>query len=72
MNNTIYHSYHVAGNENVAIAISEADPDDAHYFTRDPDVNDNAYVRALIWAYPGPDPEPEMSEDEKQEGVEGC
>ena len=47
----IYYGYHIAGNENIAIAINVDDPYDAHYFTRDPEVNDNAYIRAMGWAY---------------------
>ena len=49
------HGYHIAGGKHIAIAINVDDPTDAHYFTIDSDVNDNAYVRAIGWAYPGDD-----------------
>lgn len=43
--------YEIRGNQFIAIAINVNDPKDAHYFTIDPDVNNNAFVRACGWAY---------------------
>ena len=45
--------YEIAGNENVAIAISVGDPADTHYFTRDPDCHDSAFNRAVAWTSEG-------------------
>lgn len=59
MNITTYCGYHISGNENIAIAINVNDPTDVHWFDRDPEVNDNAFVRAMGWAYPGPSDNPE-------------
>ena len=49
----IYHGYYIAGNKYIAIAINIDNPEDVHYFHIDPDVNNNAYVRAKGWAFPG-------------------
>ncbi len=53
METCIYQGYHIAGNINLAIAISVTDPSDCHWFDRDPDVNNNAYIRAKGWAWAG-------------------
>jgi hypothetical protein len=42
--------YEIHGNQYVAIAVHIKDPSDAHYFTIDPDVNNNAYIRACNFA----------------------
>lgn len=60
MNACLYYGYYIVGNEKVAIAINENDPDDSHTFTRDPGVNNNAYIRAMGWAYPGEGDEEEI------------
>ena len=49
----IWYGYHITGNKYLAIAINIEDPQDCHYFTIDPDVNNNAFIRAQGWAYPG-------------------
>jgi hypothetical protein len=51
METTLYCGYYIAGNQHLAIAINEDDPKDVHYFFIDPDVNNNAYIRAQGWAY---------------------
>ena len=51
METTLYCGYYIAGNQHMAIAINAEDPTDVHYFTIDPDVNNDAYVRAQGWAY---------------------
>ena len=51
MQTAIYHGYYIAGNKYIAIAIDVDDPTDAHHFTIDPDVNNNAYIRAQGWAF---------------------
>lgn len=43
--------YAVCGNQHVAIAINVNNPADSHYFTIDPDVNNDAFVRACGWAH---------------------
>ena len=43
--------YYIVGNKNYAFAINEGDDSDNHYFDRDPDVNDDAFIRACGWAY---------------------
>jgi len=45
--------YEIRGNQHIAIAINVNDPKDAHYFTIDPEVNNDAFIRACGWAYPG-------------------
>lgn len=50
-----WHGYLITGNKYVAIAINVNNPKEAHYFTIDPDVNNDAFVRACGWAHPGPD-----------------
>jgi len=42
--------YNIVGNKNYAFACHLIGPPD-HYFTRDPEVNDDAFVRACGWAY---------------------
>lgn len=54
MRHTTYHGYFISGNQYLAIAISVTDPTDVHYFDIDPEVNNDAFVRAMGWAYPGP------------------
>jgi len=46
--------YEIRGNKYIAIAINVNDPTDAHYFTIDPEVNNDAFVRATGWAYEPP------------------
>jgi hypothetical protein len=46
--------FHVVGNKNYAFALNITDSKDHHYFTRDPDVNDDAFIRACGWAYEPP------------------
>jgi hypothetical protein len=48
---TVVGDYEIRGNEYVAIAINVNNPKDSHYFDIDPDVNNNAFVRACGWAY---------------------
>ena len=48
-----WYGYRIIGNEYLAIAVNLKDPKDAHYFTIDPEVNNDAFVRAQGWAYPG-------------------
>lgn len=49
----IIHGYIIAGNQFIAIAINVDDSKDVHYFDIDPEVNNNAFIRAIGWAYPG-------------------
>ena len=51
METITYHGYYIAGNKYLAIAINVNDPTDVHYFDIDPDVNNNAYIRAQGWAF---------------------
>ncbi len=51
METITYHGYYIAGNKHLAIAINVNDPTDVHYFDIDPDVNNNAYIRAQGWAF---------------------
>lgn len=44
-------AYHIIGNKNYAFALNRTNAKDHHYFTRDPDVNDDAFIRACGWAY---------------------
>lgn len=44
-------NYEIYGNKYVAIAINVLDPKDSHYFTIDPEANNDAFVRACGWAY---------------------
>ena len=46
---TVVGDYEIRGNQYVAIAINVKNPKDSHYF--DPDVNNNAFIRACGWAY---------------------
>jgi len=59
---TVWYGYFITGNQYLAIAINLEDEKDVHYFDIDPDVNNDAFVRACGWAYPG-----EGSEDEARE-----
>lgn len=43
--------YEIYGNQHVAIAVNVNNPRDSHYFTLDPGVNNDAFVRACGWAY---------------------
>ena len=43
--------YEISGNAMVAIAINRNNPRDSTYFTIDPGVNNNAFIRACGWAY---------------------
>lgn len=43
--------YEIYGNQFVAIAVNVNNPKDSHYFNIDPDVNNNAFIRACGWAY---------------------
>ena len=43
--------YEIRGNKFIAIAINVNNPEDVHYFDIDPDVNNNAFIRACGWAY---------------------
>jgi hypothetical protein len=47
----VVESYRIVGNKNYAFACNMNDDKDNHYFTRDPDVNDDAFIRACGWAY---------------------
>lgn len=47
----------VVGNEEYAFAINMRDQNDVQYFTRDPDVNNDAFIRACGWCFPGIGPE---------------
>jgi hypothetical protein len=51
MNTITYHGYHIAGNKYFAIAINVNDPSDVNWFDIDPDVNNDAFIRAQGWAY---------------------
>ena len=46
-----WHGYQIVGNEDYAFAINESDPEDIHHFDRDPEVNNDAFIRACGWAY---------------------
>lgn len=49
--------YEIRGNQHIAIAINVNDPKDVHWFDIDPDVNNDAFIRACGWAYePEDDP----------------
>jgi len=50
MNNRhrVYWGWTIIGNEDHAFAQYQ---DDIHYFARDPDVNDDAFISALGWAH---------------------
>lgn len=48
---TVVGDYEIRGNQYVAIAINVKNPSDSHLFDIDPDVNNNAFVRACGWAY---------------------
>ena len=48
------YGYLITGNKYVAIAVNLEDESDSHCFTIDPEVNNDAFVRACGWAYPGP------------------
>ncbi len=60
MNNrkTYWHGWTIVGNEDYAFASSPPHhnelPEQIHHFTRDPDVNDDAFIRAMGWAYMNP------------------
>lgn len=43
--------YEIYGNQFVAIAVNVNNPKDSHYFDIDPEVNNNAFIRACGWAY---------------------
>jgi hypothetical protein len=43
--------YRIVGNKYHAIAVDIANHANTHYFTIDPDVNNDAFVRAQGWAY---------------------
>jgi len=45
--------YEIRGNKYVAIAININDAKDSHYFDIDPDVYNNAFNRAIAWAFEG-------------------
>jgi len=49
-----YWGWLIIGNKHIAIAINLEDETDTHHFERDPEVNNDAFTRALGWAYPGP------------------
>jgi hypothetical protein len=44
-------NYVVSGNKHVAIAVNIFNAEDSHYFDIDPEVNNNAFVRACGWAF---------------------
>lgn len=44
----------IVGNEDYAFAHDPEETNNIHHFTRDPDVNDDAFVRACGWAYMNP------------------
>jgi hypothetical protein len=48
---TVVGDYEIRGNQYVAIAINVKNPNDSHCFDIDPDVNNNAFIRACGWAY---------------------
>jgi hypothetical protein len=50
-----YEGYIVTGNQYLAIAINVDNPQDVQIFAIDPEVNNDAFIRACGWAY-----EPEM------------
>ena len=43
--------YEISGNQFIAIAINKTNPKDSHWFEIDPDVNNDAFIRACGWAY---------------------
>lgn len=49
-----YYGWIITGNEEYAFAVSRHCESDIQYFTRDPDVNNHAYIRALGWAFQNP------------------
>lgn len=54
---TIVDHWFIVGNQQYAFAINMNDEKEIHYFDIDPEVNNNAYIRAQGWAYPGSDVE---------------
>lgn len=45
--------YLVTGNKHIAIAVAIDCEADSHHFTIDPEVNNDAFIRACGWASPG-------------------
>ncbi len=45
--------YFVIGNQHLAAAFNVDDSADAHHFGIDPDVNNDAFIRAIGWTFPG-------------------
>lgn len=45
-----WYGWFVIGNEDYAFASKD---NEIHHFTRDPDVNNDAFIRACGWCYPG-------------------
>lgn len=50
---TIVDHWFIVGNQEYAFAINMNDETEIHCFDIDPEVNNNAYIRAQGWAYPG-------------------
>lgn len=48
---TVVERYEIVGNQFLAIAVNMDKPEDVHYFDIDPEVNNDAFVRACGWAY---------------------
>ena len=47
----VWCGYYISGNRYLAIAINVKNPKDAHHFSIDPDVNNDAFIRACGWAF---------------------
>ena len=47
----VYYGWYVVGNEDAAFAVVG---EKIHYFTRDLDVNNDAFIRALGWCFNNP------------------
>ena len=69
---TVWYDYFITGNQYLAIAINLKDPKDAHYFDIDPEVNNDAFVRACGWAYPGCDYTEEEPSNAKRDDKDLC
>lgn len=48
-----YHGWYIVGHQDYAFAVNMENNKDIHYFDRDPNVNDDAFIRACGWAFPG-------------------
>jgi hypothetical protein len=63
VNHKIVESYEIYGNQYVAIAVNREDATDSHYFTIDPEVNNDAFIRACGWAYEPPSEDEDETDD---------